>query len=455
MKLQVPDGMREKINNTSWDQVHGSLSEHMTTWRAAQTYLRSKYLLHVQDKFGKIPYAAIGGGESHGGTERSGMATVRYADRSTYFSEGNAAFEDFAFGWIDDRVADPSHPEHETAKQFQKEGVFMDVAVPKQLSGRAQGDNERSKGQQHRYERYARSHRYLMSPEGSAKHGSLIDGKISLAQRPIYNDVSTAQDLAKRKITVQIEKMAKIKGNAKWDAELTTDQFYAIDECKKEIGRQNAQLSEKRAKASDEILLARKKVVANFVPPGMEALYSELDFKHAEARTGRAPLPLNLNTGQTPKPAESKDSKLGLPRNLADAVRRIKNQGPIAIGSTEPPSGGATTAKIDPQAPQPNAAAQAMAAGQQSGSADVDIPIQGQKAAQSPAAAIESSKQLRAQEVALSHHGKMLKDAKRDLKRMKRGVPEERKAKLQGKVKALDAQYKQMQDKFGKLQGGK
>jgi hypothetical protein len=491
-KVRVPDAMREKINNTSFDQLHGSLSEHTTTWRAAQTYLRSHYLLHVEDVYGHIPYEEIGGGESHGKDNFDAIAAVRYDNPRSFDTKGNAAFEAFAFAWIDDRVADPSHPEHETAKRFQEEGIFMSTIIDR--TGRSEGSIQRQMGQHLRYEKFARSHSYLMTPE-AGKDAKALQAKIELRQQPILNVMMDKTDKIAKEIKPLEKEMRKLADiipkttaarqdrNAKWEA------------LNKKVEDKKLNIQVIQDTAGRKLLTDKMLAVSEFVPPGKEELYKQLDSKIADIESGKKlKLDISLNTGMgsaTTAPLTPQDQA-----KMEAGARAMVEDGKQLKAA---------------KAAKPNAAAQAMAAGQQSGSADVDIPIQGQPkkrdqakevskdtqmgvprdlaaavrrlkaqdpinlqtqdskdktndgpvrvfgqgARQSPAALIESSKQVRAQEVALSHHGKMLKDAKRDLKRMKRGVPAERKAKLQGKVKALDAQYKQMQDKFDKLQGGK
>jgi hypothetical protein len=432
MKVRVTDAMRTKIENTTFNQLLGSLSEHVTPWRAAQSFLRSHYLLDVQDEFEELPYEYLGGTLDGGGIENYvGMVNTRYDDPTTFITDGNTKFEAFAIGWIDDRVADPSHPEHETAKRFQEEGIFMNTLTDR--GGRKQGDNERNVGGHFEYEKFARSHQYLMTPE-AAKDAKTIQEAVSLSRTAIENEMVADLDKIVAEKDQLLEEMEELRARPFYDqpVEVRKDIDAAIARIPPALDILNLQKRQTVSRAGDKMAADKVRVVGAFVPPGMEELYKTLDKKIADLAGGKKPpLNISLNTGTAPspfgsQPATKQVTQAPAPNKLAAAVQALRDKGPINLQTEE---------SMDPNAP--------------SGTHESwwNTPL-----VQSPAASIESSKQLRGFEVALSHHGKMLKDAKRDLKRMKRGVPSERKAQLQGKVKALEAQGNQMQEKFDKLQ---
>jgi hypothetical protein len=341
MEVHVPAAMRAKINNTSFDQLYKGLSEHTTLWRAAQTYIRGHYLLHVEDRYGKIPYKDIGGGDSHGQMDRLSMGgRPAYGDRSRRFDSGNAKFEAFAFKWIDERAADPSHPDHLAAKQFQEEGIFMDlVSDVGGQAGRKQGDRERREGKHLKYEKFARSHDFLLSSASYDKFAindpaSLIDSKINLEAQRIDNEM----DAKVEEINVEIDsivgatKVIKFPGGG-INRNLTQDQTDWLAAKGKEIQdlRFAAHRLERQAKLDK--LESRMEIVSKVVPPGQEEIYASLDKRIADIGQGKKPgLDINLNTGVSTKQADD-SSQLGtVPITFESAAASIesKKQGMFA-----------------------------------------------------------------------------------------------------------------------------
>ena len=335
MEVHVPASMREKIENTSFDQLYKGLSEHTTTWRAAQTYLRAKYLLHVEDRYGKIPYKDIGGGDSHGQMDRLAMGgTPAYGDRGARFPSGNAKFESFAFKWIDKRAADPSHPDHLTALQFQEEGIFMDVVSSRAgQAGRKQGDQERREGMHLKYEKFARSHAFLLASASHDKFAmndpaKIIDSKIRLDAKRIDNE----RDAKEEEINVKIDNIVAATRKVKFpggniNRNLTQDQEDWLASKGKEITHLRLDAQRLVGNAKIEKLKSRMEIVSKVVPPGQEEIYASLDNRIAAIEQGKKPgLDIKLNTGVSTKQADDSSQMGTVPITFESAAASIESK---------------------------------------------------------------------------------------------------------------------------------
>ena len=451
MKIRIPNEMRVKIAKTSFSQLQSGLEESATMWRAAQTYLRGKYAIQVEDEHGHLPYKALGGGDTHGQENLQAVMLTRYSDRNFHFNqEGNSVFERFAINWMDQHASDPESPEHETAKQFLEEGILMNTLTDP--SSRKDGNAERQAGEHFAYEKFIRSHNYLQTYQAAKLgHAKAADDAMRDERDRIETEWFEYEDnYFKEKFAIQDRILAN-PGMPKAEREVLSKQMEA-----------NGLLYKvKQAQKDQKKATLKMRVVSGFVPPGQEERFKQLDSKISQYQSGKAPLPLKMNTGKVPTPAKPNKSALE-----AGARRMVEDGKQLREAKAKKEK------KINWDA------VQAMADQQQAGSGDVDIPlgVGGRKGANpvqvkghdvvqqikaamqvSPAAApsaasvIEGSKTIRAQEVALSHADKMVRDAKRQLKLMKRDVPAARKKLQKQKIEKLREAHEKLEGKVEKM----
>jgi hypothetical protein len=130
--LIIPDKLHQKLKSASLDSTFRSMEESgLPDWSKAQTFLRQKYALHMQEKFGHIPYDRIrttvtarngelspymGGGEVMGWMDAGGIQGFFEAQAKNELP--HQQFDSFAKTWMEERVNDPSHPEHQDAKRL-------------------------------------------------------------------------------------------------------------------------------------------------------------------------------------------------------------------------------------------------------------------------------------------------------------------------------------------------
>lgn len=132
--LKIPPQLHEKLKNQSMDATFRSLDESgLPEWSKAQTYLRQKYVLHMQEKFDHIPFDRIrptvtarqgdvapywnaSNGQCHGWMDKGGVQGFFQAQENKELPHDQ--FNGFAKAWMEKRVNDPSHPEHQDAKRL-------------------------------------------------------------------------------------------------------------------------------------------------------------------------------------------------------------------------------------------------------------------------------------------------------------------------------------------------
>lgn len=142
--LVVPDHLMERFNNSTLSDVERSLeSSGLKDWQVMQTYLRMKYVAHLQDSYGYIPLEATRGvkagndGELYSGLGFSGdFANRQQKVKSLNESQGlpDQLFSSFAKQHITDGLTDKDSPEFSS---FQK----MADAMPLHPPGQAWDEN--------------------------------------------------------------------------------------------------------------------------------------------------------------------------------------------------------------------------------------------------------------------------------------------------------------------------
>lgn len=130
--LTIPPQLHEKLKNQTLDSTFRSLDESgLPEWAKAQTYLRQKYVLHMQEKFDHIPFDRIRttvtsrdgsvapywhGGQCPGWEDVGGLSGFFAAEGKKELPHDK--FDGFAKAWMEKRINDPSHPEHQDAKRL-------------------------------------------------------------------------------------------------------------------------------------------------------------------------------------------------------------------------------------------------------------------------------------------------------------------------------------------------
>lgn len=129
--LVIPDIMLDKLINLDYDSLEAELTDAgIEPWAVAQTYLRAKYLVYLQEKEGSLDYdkflSTVGGlpqqsswEYSHLGEDNiSEVAELEFISRVASKTTPNDLFNSFARKWIEERLNDPSHPEHDVASKL-------------------------------------------------------------------------------------------------------------------------------------------------------------------------------------------------------------------------------------------------------------------------------------------------------------------------------------------------
>jgi len=137
-KVVIPHRLQTALKNKTYGDYKRAAGSHLQDWQVAQTYLRSQYVLHLQETEGHIDPDKFIKTQSNGlGTneipdEDPGKNPKRYAlaykQMENSRSNGvlpNQLFESFAKKWIEDNKANSTSPNHATANELDTLGVFM------------------------------------------------------------------------------------------------------------------------------------------------------------------------------------------------------------------------------------------------------------------------------------------------------------------------------------------
>ena len=139
-KVKISETMMTRFGNTSLGDMQRALGGQLEDWAVGQTFVRMKYLQHLQETEGHIDYekfrATIGAGSSlSDNIPRAGFwpdykaedeSSKEFTRRKESGLLQNQLFESFAKQWISDALAQPEdHPDHIAAKQLNDIGIFM------------------------------------------------------------------------------------------------------------------------------------------------------------------------------------------------------------------------------------------------------------------------------------------------------------------------------------------
>jgi hypothetical protein len=144
--LTIPPALHQQLSNKSLDEISRSMEgSGIHDWAAGQTYLRAQYALHLQEKFGHIPFDRIRStmtspsgyvepileGWKDKVSYPSGEASTEVKNKQVeakalgafFKDEADQAlphdrFEQFSKSWLQKASSDPSHPKHEDAKKL-------------------------------------------------------------------------------------------------------------------------------------------------------------------------------------------------------------------------------------------------------------------------------------------------------------------------------------------------
>ncbi|NJL53711.1 hypothetical protein HC928_00300 [bacterium] len=120
-QLKIPPKIHERLKNETLESTKRSMPS-APGWAQGQTYLRQKYLLHLQEEHGHIPFDRI-----RGTIPTASGAMMPYPSHwNNNFQEFMAAdqnkelphdmFERWSKDWMTKASSDSKHPDHEDAK---------------------------------------------------------------------------------------------------------------------------------------------------------------------------------------------------------------------------------------------------------------------------------------------------------------------------------------------------
>lgn len=148
--LQISPEMHSKLKNESLESTMRSLDgSGMPEWMQGQTFLRQKYVLHLQEKHGHIPFERFKGTrmnnngevspypEQWGGTMMEGMKNFYKAQEAGELPHDK--FESWAKNWMSTTSANESHPDFQDAKRLMEMQPLRPYYV-------ATGEEQASKG---------------------------------------------------------------------------------------------------------------------------------------------------------------------------------------------------------------------------------------------------------------------------------------------------------------------
>jgi len=153
--VKIPADMKHRLENTTLGDFKRSLQDHLSDWEIGQTFLRSRYVLYLQnneghldynkflptiDKFGEdsempglVPASSPGEGE-YGNFDLDSAWKVNnssekgleeFRRRKEEKTLPNDLFNSWAKHFIGEAKANENHPDHQAAKELDKIGVFM------------------------------------------------------------------------------------------------------------------------------------------------------------------------------------------------------------------------------------------------------------------------------------------------------------------------------------------
>ncbi len=134
--FKIPEKLKTKLDTMSLGDYKRSLgSSGITSWEIGQTFLRSRYISHLQDTEGYIDHhkfmPTLSNADNsleipaHAKRSSDKHAYTIYEKRKEKGQLPNQLFESWAKGYMLEAAADPTHKDHWTAKELDATGVFM------------------------------------------------------------------------------------------------------------------------------------------------------------------------------------------------------------------------------------------------------------------------------------------------------------------------------------------
>lgn len=148
--VTIPSTLQTRLENTSLGDYKRALSDNLSDWEVGQTYLRGKYVLHLQSTEGHLDPAKfsatmdqLGGGNEMplqhpnddgdgwdldsswmvGNSNKAGWD--EFTRRKEEKQLPNDLFNSWAKDYINTHKGNPESSDHDTAKQLDEIGVFM------------------------------------------------------------------------------------------------------------------------------------------------------------------------------------------------------------------------------------------------------------------------------------------------------------------------------------------
>lgn len=203
-KVDVPSHVMDRLSKTSLGDVKRS-SPHMEDWQQGQTFLRMKYIEHLQNTEGHLdPERFRMLIHTADGTPLTRDKGRFSADEATSLAEEgklpNQLFEQFATEWITQHAHDEKSPHHEDAKAIRDIGVFMPATAEVMSSPAA--FRAAGKHREHEKSVYASADLFRSRKEHSAakkkKDDESMSYKKELESAPTQKDLSRIADEATR-----------------------------------------------------------------------------------------------------------------------------------------------------------------------------------------------------------------------------------------------------------------
>jgi len=133
MKLQIDQQTQIRLGNMTFKNYREAIGGDVEDWAVGQSFLRNRYLLHLQETEGEIDYEKFR--STQGSLDEpdmlptlgmwNGLPPDEFAYRKEHGLLPSQLFNSWSKGFLETAAADPSHRDHEDAKSLQELGVFM------------------------------------------------------------------------------------------------------------------------------------------------------------------------------------------------------------------------------------------------------------------------------------------------------------------------------------------
>ena len=282
MKTRIPPEKKEWLNKVSFgDFKRATEGSGVEEWRAAQSFLRAKFVLDVEDKYGHVDYKKV---------------------------SDNSLFENFVLEYIDSNSNNPESPDYATAKYFSDIGVLMDPDQNKW--GRYPATSSRAKGRQYEYEMYTRSHKYITSGEATLEDKERYYNRTKELRGDVASWLSKDMQAVDTKIKELREKLFSLQDEyeerGKKEGGVSVAGYFLADEdtpavltmydLKKQIDYLGREIEDRKRKYEDLVIEEKRlfrqtarKALTEIVPPGQEEIFDNLRDKFQQAMSGVIP----------------------------------------------------------------------------------------------------------------------------------------------------------------------